>query len=471
MANFVQALCARDSDLTGRAVNGASSLDGTRPFSDEIAVLCPRQSYTAVTPWQLDTPKAFAQESSLSYDSRPVSLTTEKRKRANNWDDCALRTGELMRDTTVSAKERKLREQPEVSNAASRPSTMPSRAVGKSARRPPLRNPLFEFPKRPSYTTHAKMAPPPPPAHVPCSKSKGRWQAEGFRESSYRSPRASGLDTVLPKALVSCLKSTRTKKNRARRKKVGFDKATVYQFERAQGVDCVPSQGGSTLGMTWTHCDVQEHRLAEQPKQTNSRRRSRRPIHRPALEPISVEDRSELLRHAGVTYIDPMEIVECEQIRTSRERIGCDCKVLCDPSLCFCTKESIACQADGSGSRCWCTRNGCRNPNGRNEFDALAVKAHVLRTCARANRELGLYKERSSISVRRRKPIRSTSKRQSLPEKNDCRPQSEVPADSTVCPIASENFRNRRTVTMDHLPSERSDFDFDGLPSEGSQSQ
>jgi len=34
------------------------------------------------------------------------------------------------------------------------------------------------------------------------------------------------------------------------KKSVSFDDVTVYYFPRVQGFTCVPSQGGSTLGIT-----------------------------------------------------------------------------------------------------------------------------------------------------------------------------------------------------------------------------
>lgn len=40
--------------------------------------------------------------------------------------------------------------------------------------------------------------------------------------------------------------------SKRRSKAVGFDSVTVYYFQRMQGFTCVPSQGGSTLGLCKT---------------------------------------------------------------------------------------------------------------------------------------------------------------------------------------------------------------------------
>lgn len=50
---------------------------------------------------------------------------------------------------------------------------------------------------------------------------------------------------------------------RKRQKAIGFDKVTVYYFPRAQGFTCVPSQGGSTLGMASQHAHVQQFSILE----------------------------------------------------------------------------------------------------------------------------------------------------------------------------------------------------------------
>ncbi|KAJ8670542.1 hypothetical protein QAD02_001801 [Eretmocerus hayati] len=48
-----------------------------------------------------------------------------------------------------------------------------------------------------------------------------------------------------------------------KRRNIQFDAVTVYYFPRAQGFTCVPSQGGSTLGMSATHTHAERFSLSE----------------------------------------------------------------------------------------------------------------------------------------------------------------------------------------------------------------
>ena len=57
----------------------------------------------------------------------------------------------------------------------------------------------------------------------------------------------------------SALKSEK----RRRTRRVHFENVTVYYFGRRQGFTSVPSQGGSTLGMSSTHSWVRQYSLGE----------------------------------------------------------------------------------------------------------------------------------------------------------------------------------------------------------------
>ena len=48
-----------------------------------------------------------------------------------------------------------------------------------------------------------------------------------------------------------------------KKRSISFDTVSVYYFPRAQGFTCVPSQGGSTLGMSPIHSHVQQFTLSE----------------------------------------------------------------------------------------------------------------------------------------------------------------------------------------------------------------
>ncbi|XP_047116989.1 uncharacterized protein LOC124797910 [Schistocerca piceifrons] len=217
-----------------------------------------------------------------------------------------------------------------------------------------------------------------------------------------------------------------------KRKSISFDKVTVYYFPRAQGFTCVPSQGGSTLGMAPQHAHVQQFSLLEHA--VEQRRHHRQmliqlrnerlasgtaaggiPSSRPHgsssddsdtddepsdiseseldldsyyfLQPVPTRQRRALLRAAGVRKIDSLEKDECRDIRSSREFCGCSCKGYCDPDTCSCSQAGIKCQVDRLNFPCGCTRDGCANSSGRIEFNPVRVRTHFIHTLMRLELE------------------------------------------------------------------------------------
>ena len=57
------------------------------------------------------------------------------------------------------------------------------------------------------------------------------------------------------------------------KKRISFSAVTAYYFPRAQGFTCIPSQGGSTLGMALKHSHEESFTLAEH---ANQQRRNHR---------------------------------------------------------------------------------------------------------------------------------------------------------------------------------------------------
>jgi len=208
------------------------------------------------------------------------------------------------------------------------------------------------------------------------------------------------------------------------KKSVNFRGVTVYYFPRSQGFTCVPSQGGSTLGMDFKHCHSRDFSLeayAEEKKRVH-----RDIIHRQRkfakmyqkqngastsesedasddeeisdselmemdscyfLQPVSIKQRRALLRSSGVRRIDSLEKEECRDIRASREFCGCNCRLYCDPETCQCAVAGIKCQVDRMSFPCGCTREGCHNENGRVEFNPLRVRTHFIHTLMRLELE------------------------------------------------------------------------------------
>lgn len=232
--------------------------------------------------------------------------------------------------------------------------------------------------------------------------------------------------TDVPSA--SCIK-------RKKHKNVKFEGVNVYYFPRAQGFTCIPSEGGSTLGMADKHVFTENFTLSEYAKEQKR-------IHRMLLEeqrqkgklmegleqrlaemdnedchsdddsdwdfdelddyyflqPMSIRQRRIMLRTAGVKKIDNTEKDLCKEIRVSREACGCDCKLYCDPETCACSLAGIKCQVDRLSFPCGCARDGCANPAGRVEFNPVRVRTHFIHTLMRLELDAKRDKSRENSS-------------------------------------------------------------------------
>ncbi|XP_013065575.2 mucin-4-like [Biomphalaria glabrata] len=207
------------------------------------------------------------------------------------------------------------------------------------------------------------------------------------------------------------------------KKKVNFKGVTVYYFPRRQGFTCVPSEGGSTLGMSERHTFTKDFSLSDYTKEQKrihrailaEQRRQGKMFPSPLLassvhtqddedissgsesdseyddyyflQPLPIRQRRVLLRTAGVKKIDNEEKDECRDIRVSRNVCGCDCKVFCDPATCSCSLAGIQCQVDRLSFPCGCTKDGCTNPAGRIEFNPIRVRTHFIHTLMRLELE------------------------------------------------------------------------------------
>lgn len=204
---------------------------------------------------------------------------------------------------------------------------------------------------------------------------------------------------------------------------ITFDSVTVYYFPRAQGFTCVPSQGGSTLGMEAQHTHARKFTMSEHAleqrrlhRQLLQQLRNERGSNNgntasssddsdseeePSdvseseldldnyyfLQPVPTRQRRALLRASGVRKIDSLEKDECRDIRSSREFCGCGCKVYCDPDTCSCSQAGIKCQVDRLNFPCGCSRDHCGNSSGRIEFNPVRVRTHFIHTLMRLELE------------------------------------------------------------------------------------
>ncbi|KAI1291875.1 Cysteine/serine-rich nuclear protein 2 [Halotydeus destructor] len=267
------------------------------------------------------------------------------------------------------------------------------------------------------------------------------------------------------------------------KKSVVFTGVQVYYFPRSQGFTCVPSQGGSTLGMGSQHLVIKDFSLeghAEEKKRSHRdiivRQRKFAKMYQKQrgastsesddasdeeisdisdselemdscyfLQPVPIRHRRALLRSSGVRKIDANEKDECRDIRASREFCGCDCRVYCDPATCQCSQAGIKCQVDRLSFPCGCTRDGCGNVNGRVEFNPLRVRTHFIHTLMR------LEIERKQEQQRHQEALHGSSSGESSSDSSsNITPASYVISNNVYSMLSSSNEYSRpitRSVT------------------------
>ncbi|XP_023130460.2 cysteine/serine-rich nuclear protein 3-like isoform X2 [Amphiprion ocellaris] len=232
------------------------------------------------------------------------------------------------------------------------------------------------------------------------------------------------LNHSVPSGLLDS--SLQQQSKRLRGRNVHFESVTVYYFNRRQGFTSVPTQGGSTLGMSPRHSGVKRFTLREFAMEQKRSHRNMLRDHLKEeklnaiklrltkngtvssleadtltlddiseddldvdntevddyffLQPLTTRRRRALLRASGVRRIDVEEKHELRTLRISREECGCRCRGICDPETCACSLAGIKCQVDRMSFPCGCTKEGCSNTTGRLEFNPVRVRTHFLHT-------------------------------------------------------------------------------------------
>ncbi|XP_030065345.1 cysteine/serine-rich nuclear protein 3 [Microcaecilia unicolor] len=234
------------------------------------------------------------------------------------------------------------------------------------------------------------------------------------------------------------------REKRLRTKNVRFNCVTVYYFTRRQGFTSVPSQGGSTLGMSSRHNSIRQYTLGEFAMEQKRLHREMLRDHLREeklnslklkmtkngtveddkatvltlddisdedldldntevdeyffLQPLPTKKRRALLRASGVKKIDVEEKHELRAIRLSREDCGCECRIFCDPETCTCSLAGIKCQVDRMAFPCGCTKEGCSNTAGRIEFNPIRVRTHFLHTIMKLEIEKNREQQTSAVN-------------------------------------------------------------------------
>ncbi|XP_075873691.1 uncharacterized protein LOC142882867 isoform X2 [Nelusetta ayraudi] len=262
------------------------------------------------------------------------------------------------------------------------------------------------------------------------------------------------LNHPVPSGLLDSNLQQRSAKRMRGRRNVHFESVTVYYFNRRQGFTSVPTQGGSTLGMSPRHSSVKRFTLREfaaeqQQSHWNMLRNHLKEEKLNAvklkltkngtvtsveadaltlddiseddldvdntevddyffLQPLTTRRRRALLRSSGVRRIDVDEKHELRGLRTSREECGCRCRGTCDPETCACSLAGIKCQVNGTVDRmsfpCGCTKDGCSNNTGRLEFNPVRVRTHFLHTIMKLELERSREEEEEQQQQQQQHP-------------------------------------------------------------------
>ncbi|XP_075036829.1 cysteine/serine-rich nuclear protein 3 [Mixophyes fleayi] len=256
---------------------------------------------------------------------------------------------------------------------------------------------------------------------------------------------ADSSDSVNPSSSSHFTPSSILKREkRLRDKNVRFNCVTVYYFTRRQGFTSVPSQGGSTLGMSSRHNSIRQYTLGEFALEQDRLHKEMLRDHLREeklnslkqkitkngtieseeaniltlddisdddidldntevdeyffLQPLPTKKRRALLRASGVKKIDVEEKHELRAIRLSREDCGCDCRIFCDPETCTCSLAGIKCQVDRMSFPCGCSKEGCSNTAGRIEFNPIRVRTHFLHTIMKLELEKNREQQMSAAN-------------------------------------------------------------------------
>eukprot|EP00118_Oscarella_pearsei_P029189 m.3882 g.3882 ORF g.3882 m.3882 type:complete len:228 (+) comp9913_c0_seq2:53-736(+) len=215
-----------------------------------------------------------------------------------------------------------------------------------------------------------------------------------------------------PNQLTEGSESTKQQLSR----QVRFGNVKILLFERTQGFQAVPREGGYSLGMKYEHfleenvsADEWEARPGIKRRYPVTGQSKRRRLASEELKVIGVSNRMKALRAAGLDSWDSQEEVELEEIRRSRGECGCVCAECSVESACACIAGGVPCQVnDVDGDYpCSCTRESCGNGNGRQVFDSLAVEMARMKLL-RGMEEMDRQQQKEEVQQEKKTPVQKT---------------------------------------------------------------
>ncbi|KAJ8003463.1 hypothetical protein DPEC_G00148580 [Dallia pectoralis] len=310
-------------------------------------------------------------------------------------------------------------------------------------------------------------------------------------DASAGSDSGNSSDSINPGPSTLAPSSILRREKRLRGHNVHFESVTVYYFGRRQGFTSVPTQGGSTLGMSTRHTWVKRYTLGEFAMEQERHHRDMLRDHLKEeklnsirlkltkngtvesdeaesltlddiseddidldntevdeyffLQPLTTRRRRALLRASGVRRIDVEEKHELRAIRVSREECGCDCRGMCHPATCACSLAGIKCQVNGAvvdrmSFPCGCSRGGCNNGAGRIEFNPIRVRTHFLHTVMKLELEKNLEQQQRQPQV-----VNGNGYHIELPADSPVQLSVQYPLTSDLGPLP--------TAPITHMPS------------------
>ena len=157
-----------------------------------------------------------------------------------------------------------------------------------------------------------------------------------------------------------------------------------------------------------------------------------------------------MLRLAGVKKIDAVEKDLCKDIRSSREVCGCDCNGVCDPETCICSLAGIKCQVDRPAFPCGCSKEGCKNPEGRIEFNPIRVRTHFIHTLMRLENERKMeQRKRALAAAKRRRHLRFLDDGGTVPVEAGKVSSTAAKGANTESPVGQNNTAEESEGEMD----------------------
>ncbi|KAG8004582.1 Cysteine/serine-rich nuclear protein 3 [Nibea albiflora] len=187
------------------------------------------------------------------------------------------------------------------------------------------------------------------------------------------------LNHPVPSGLLDSTLQQQSKRLRGRN--VHFESVTVYYFNRRQGFTSVPTQGGSTLGMSPRHSGVKRFTLREfamEQKQSHWNM-LRDHLKEEKLNAIKLK----LTKNGTVSSMeaDTLTLDDISEDDLDVDNTEVDDYFFLQPLT---TRRRRALLRSSGVDRmsfpCGCTKEGCSNTTGRLEFNPVRVRTHFLHT-------------------------------------------------------------------------------------------